>query len=186
MRRRELLGALAGAAAWPVAARAQQSTTLVIGFVRSTSRSPFENLDKAFQIGLNEAGFIDGQNVTIVYRYADDQSERLQFMIAEFIRQPVTVIVGNNVSTLVAVSKTTTVPIVFVTGGDPVTDGLVANFNRPGGNVTGVVFFSSALGAKRFELLRELVPQAITIAVLTQPRLPNTCLLYTSDAADEL
>ena len=174
MRRRELLGALAGAAAWPIAARAQQSTTLVIGFIRSTSRSPFENLDNAFQIGLREAGFIDGQNVTIVYRYADDQSERLQLMIAELIRQPVTVIVANNSATLAAVSKTTTVPIVFVTGGDPVTDGLVANLNRPGGNVTGVVFFSSFLGAKRFELLRELVPQAITIAVLTQPGLPNT------------
>ena len=174
MKRRAFIVALGGAAAWPVAARAQQPTTLVIGFVRSTSRSPFENLDNSFQIGLKEAGFIDGQNVTIVYRYADDQSERLQFMIAEFIRQPVTVIVANNVSALVAVSKTTTVPIVFVTGGDPVTDGLVANLNRPGGNVTGVVFFSSALGAKRLELLRELVPQAITIAVLTQPGLPNT------------
>ena len=175
MRRREFLGVLRGAAAaWPVSARAQQPTTLVIGFVRSTSRSPFENLDNSFQIGLKGAGFIDGQNVTIVYRYADDQSEPLQFMITEFIRQPVTVIVANNVSALVAVSKTTTVPIVFVTGGDPVTDGLVANLNRPGGNVTGVVFFSSALGAKRLELLRELVPQAITIAVLTQPGFPNT------------
>ena len=174
MKRRAFIVALGGAAVMPLATRAQQPTTLVIGFVRSTSRSPFESLDNAFQIGLKEAGFIDGQNVAIVYRYADDQSERLQFMIAEFIRKPVTVIVANNVSALVAVSKTTTVPIVFVTGGDPVTDGLVANLNRPGGNVTGAVFFSSALGAKRLELLRELVPQAITIAVLTQPGLPNT------------
>src|SRR6188472_3964429 len=146
MRRRELLGALAGAAAWPIVARAQQSPTLVVGLIRSTSRSPFENLVTAFQRGLNEAGFVEGQNVTI----------------------------ANNASALVAVSKTTTVPIVFVTGGDPVSDGLVANINRPGGNVTGVVFFSSFLGPKRLELLRELVPTATTIAVLTNPALPNT------------
>ena len=174
MRRRELLGALTSAAAWPILARAQQSPTLVVGFIRSTSRSPFENLVSAFQGGLNEAGFVEGQNVTIAYRYGDDQVDRLQMLIAELIRQPVAVIVANNASALVAMSKTTTVPIVFVTGGDPVRDGLVANINRPGGNVTGVVFFSSFLGPKRLELLRELVPPATTIAVLAQPALPNT------------
>jgi putative tryptophan/tyrosine transport system substrate-binding protein len=174
MRRREVITLLGSAAAWPIAARAQQPTMPVVGFLRSTSRSPFENLVNAFEIGLSEAGFTGGQNVTIAYRYADDQFERLQLMIAELIQQPVTVIVANNASALVALSKTMTVPIVFVTGGDPVSDGLVANLNRPGGNVTGVVFFSSFLGPKRFELLRELVPQAITIAVLTQPGLPNT------------
>jgi len=130
MRRRELLGALAGAAAWPIVARAQQSPTLVVGLIRSTSRSPFENLVTAFQRGLNEAGFVEGQNVTIAYRYGDDQFDRLQMLIVELIRQPVAVIVANNASALVAVSKTTTVPIVFVTGGDPVSDGLVANINR--------------------------------------------------------
>ena len=175
MRRREFITLLGGAvAAWPLAVRAQQSTTLVVGFLRSTSLSPFENLVSAFQRGLNEAGFVEGQNVTIAYRYGDDQFDRLQMLIAELIRQPVAVIVANNASALVAVSKTTTVPIVFVTGGDPVSDGLVANINRPGGNVTGVVFFSSFLGPKRFELLRELVPSATTIAVLTNPALPNT------------
>src|SRR3954454_11200694 len=143
MKRREFITLLGGAAAtWPLEARAQQSTTLVVGFLRSTSLSPFENLVSAFQRGLNEAGFIEGQNVTIAYRYGDDQIDRLQMLVAELIRQPVTVIVANNASALVAVSKTTTVPIVFVTGGDPVSDGLVANINRPGGNVTGVVFFN--------------------------------------------
>jgi putative ABC transport system substrate-binding protein len=173
--RREFITLLGGAAAgWPIAAGAHQAPTVVVGLIRSTSRSPFENLVSAFQRGLNEAGFVEGQNVTIAYRYGDDQFDRLQMLIAELIRQPVAVIVANNASALVAVSKTTTVPIVFVTGGDPVRDGLVANINRPGGNVTGVVFFSSFLGPKRFELLRELVPTATTIAVLTNPALPNT------------
>jgi ABC-type uncharacterized transport system substrate-binding protein len=154
--------------------RGAASTTLVVGFLRSTSLSPFENLVSAFQRGLNEAGFIEGQNVTIAYRYGDDQIDRIQMLIAELIRQPVAVIVANNASALVAVSKTTTVPIVFVTGGDPVSDGLVANINRPGGNITGVVFFSSFLGPKRLELLRELAPPATIIAVLASPALPNT------------
>jgi putative ABC transport system substrate-binding protein len=144
MKRRGFLGVVGSAvAAWPILAQTQQSTTLVVGLIRSTSRSPFENLVNAFRRGLNEAGFVEGQNLTIEYRYGDDQSDRLQTLIAELIRRPVAVIVANNASALVAVSKTTTVPIVFVTGGDPVRDGLVANFNRPGGNVTGVVFFSS-------------------------------------------
>ena len=104
MRRRELLGTLAGAAAWPIVAGAQPSTTLVVGFLRSTSLSPFENLVSAFQRGLNEAGFVEGQNLTIAYRYGDDQIDRLQMLIAELIRQPVAVIVANNASALVAVS----------------------------------------------------------------------------------
>ena len=124
--------------------------------------------------GLNEAGFVEGQNVAIEYRYADNRNDQLPALIADLIRRQVAVLVMNNSSALVAKSATTTVPIVFARGGDPVRDGLVTNLNRPGGNVTGVVFFSSDLGAKRLDLLRQLVPQATTIAVLTNPGLPNT------------
>jgi putative ABC transport system substrate-binding protein len=172
MKRREfIIGSVA--AAWPVVALAQQSLP-VVGFLRSTSLAPFENLIDAFRKGLNEAGFVEGQNIAIEYRYADNRVDRLPALIADLIRRQPAVLVVNNSSALVAKSTTTTVPIVFATGGDPVRDGLVTNLNRPGGNVTGVVFFSSDLGAKRLELLRQLVPQATTIAVLTNPGLPNT------------
>jgi putative ABC transport system substrate-binding protein len=174
MKRREFITLLGGAtAAWPVVVRAQQSMP-VVGFLRSTSLAPFENLVSAFRKGLNEAGFVEGQNVAIEYRYADNRDDQLPALIADLIRRQVAVLVMNNSSALVAKSATTTVPIIFATGGDPVGDGLVTNLNRPGGNVTGVVFFSSVLGAKRLELLRQLVPQATTIAVLTNPGLPNT------------
>ena len=173
--RRDFITLLGSAAvAWPVVARAQQPAMPVVGFLRSTSLAPFENLVSAFRKGLNEAGFVEGQNVAIEYRYADNRNDQLPALIADLIRRQVAVFVMNNSSALVAKSATTTVPIVFATGGDPVRDGLVTNLNRPGGNVTGVVFFSSDLGAKRLELLRQLVPQATTIAVLTNPGLPNT------------
>ena len=177
MRRREFIAALGGAAAasalWSCAARAQQPMP-VVGFIRSTSLAPFENIVAAFRQGLKEAGFVEGQNVAIEYRFADDQEDRLPALVADMIRRPVAVIVANTTSALVAMPATKTVPIVFATGGDPVRDGLVANLNRPGGNITGVVFFSSVLGAKRLELLRQLVPETKTIAVLTNPSLPNT------------
>ena len=175
MRRRKFLGALGGAAVvWPVVARSQPSAMPVVGFLRSTSLAPFEHLASAFRKGLIESGFAEGQNVAIEYRYADNREDQLPALIADLIRRQVAVLVMNNSSALVAKSATTTVPTVFVTGGDPVRDGLVTNLNRPGGNVTGVVFFSSVLGAKRLELLRQLVPQATIIAVLTNPGLPNT------------
>jgi putative ABC transport system substrate-binding protein len=174
VKRREFISLLGGAAAaWPGGVLAQQPMP-VVGFLRSTSLAPFENLIDAFRKGLNEAGFVEGQNVAIEYRYADNRNDRLPALIADLIRRQVAVLVMNNSSAQVAKSTTTTVPIVFATGGDPVRDGLVTNLNRPGGNVTGVVFFSSVLGAKRLELLRQLVPQATTIAVLTNPGLPNT------------
>jgi putative ABC transport system substrate-binding protein len=174
VKRREFITLLGGAAAaWPMVARAQQSMP-VIGFLRSTSLTPFESLPAAFRQGLKQAGFVEGQNVTVEYHYADNQGDRLSALLADLIRRPVVVIVANNVAALAAIAATKTVPIVFATGGDPVRDGLVTSLNQPGGNVTGVVFFSSVLGAKRLELLRQLVPGAKTIAMLANSGLPNT------------
>ena len=128
----------------------------------------------AFRQGLKEAGFVEGQNVAVEYRSAEDQLDRLPALVADLIRRPVAVIVGDNNSALAAKAATTTVPIVFATGGDPVRDGLVASLNRPGGNVTGVSFSAGVLGAKRLELLRQLVPKATKIAVLVNPSTPST------------
>ena len=169
MRRRDFITLLGGtAAAWPLAARAQQPVLPVIGFLRSSPAAPFQHLTTAFRQGLNEAGFVEGQNVAIEYRYADNQLERLPGLVTELIRLPVAVIVGNVNAALAAKAASTTVPIVFATGSDPVVDGLVASLNRPGGNVTGVSFVSGLLGAKRLEMLRQLVPTAATIAMLVE------------------
>ena len=146
----------------------------VVGFLRSTSLADSTHLVTAFRQGLKEAGFVEGQNVAVEYRWADNQPDRLPALVADLLRRPVAVIVGNIISALAAKAATTTVPIVFATGGDPVRDGLVASLNRPGGNVTGVIFFGGVLGAKRLELLRQLVPKATTIAMLVNPNSPNT------------
>jgi len=128
----------------------------------------------AFRQGLKEAGFVEGQNVAIEFRSADNHPDRLPALVADLVRQPVAVIVGNHNSARAAKASTTTVPIVFASGSDPVRDGLVASLNRPGGNVTGVSFLSGLLGAKRLDLLRQLVPKAITIAMLVNPNSPDT------------
>jgi putative ABC transport system substrate-binding protein len=163
-RRRELITLLGAAAAWPLAVQAQQPTMPVIGFLRSTSLAFSVPMVAAFRQGLTAAGFNEGQNVAIEYRYADNQPERLPGLVAELIRLPVEVIVANVNAALAAKAATTTVPIVFATGSDPVVDGLVASLNRPGGNVTGVS--SGLLGAKRLDMLRQLVPAAATMAML--------------------
>ncbi len=173
LKRREIITLLGGAAAWPVAARAQQPAMPVIGFLRDTSLANATHLVAAFRQGLKEAGFIEGQNVVIEYRSAEDQAHRLPALVNDLVRQQVALIVGNTPSALAAKVATTTVPIVFVTGGDPVIQGFVASLSRPGGNTTGVSFLSGALGSKRLELLRQLVPKAGAIAELVNLNLPQ-------------
>ena len=174
MQRREFITLVGGAAASvPFATRAQQSMP-VIGFLRSTTAADATEFVTAFRQGLKDTGYVEGQNVAIEFRWAEGRTDRLPALVDELIHWPVALIVGDAVAMLAAKSATTSVPIVFAAGGDPVGEGLVARLNRPGGNVTGVSFFGGVLGAKRLELLRQLVPKAGTIAMLVHPNTPNT------------
>ena len=175
MHRRNFIKVIAGSAvAWPLAARAQQSAMPVVRFLRSTSLADSTHFVTSFRQGLKEAGFVEGQNVAIEFRYAEGRGDRLPELVADLIHKPAAVIVSNYPAAVVAKAATIAVPIIFITGSDPVRDGLVASLSRPGGNITGVVFIVGDLGAKRLELLRQLVPNATTIGVLVNPNTPET------------
>ena len=172
MKRREFITLLGGAAAvWPLVARAQQAAKQVIGFLHPASIDVVADRVRAFRQGLKDTGFIEGDNVAIEYRWAENEIERVPALVAELVGRKVTVIaaVGGNVPALAAKTATTTIPIVFGVGEDPVGLGLVASIARPGGNLTGINFLASELHAKRLELLRELVPGAVRLAVLINP-----------------
>jgi putative tryptophan/tyrosine transport system substrate-binding protein len=173
VRRRIFLTLLGGAAAWPLAARAQQPTMSVVGLLRSTPAAPFVHVVEALRRGLADEGFVEGRNVAIEQRHADNQLDRLPGLAADLVRHQVSAIVGNVAAVNVARAATATIPIVFVTGEDPVKGGLVANLNRPEANLTGVTFFGgSQLNAKQLELLRDLIPKAAVLAVLGDVNYP--------------
>lgn len=175
MRRRDFLGALAGgAAAWPIAARAQQSAMPMIGYLHMSEPDTYNPLVAAFRKGLSETGYVEGRNVTIEYRWAHNDAKRLPELAADLVRLRVAVIVTpvGTVAATVAKAATTTIPIVFSSGTDAVQAGLVTSFNRPGGNLTGISFMVSELGAKRLGLLLDLRPQLTRIGVLGNPNNP--------------
>ena len=186
--RRKFLAALGGAAAaWPLAARAQQTKMPVLGFLGSASEERYEAIRRAIRSGLNEAGFVEQRNLLIEYRWADFRYERLPALAAELVARPVNVIftTGSVVSALAAKASTSTIPIVFANGSDPVQHGLVASLNRPGGNITGISFINAQLVPKRLQLLKLLNPKTAAIAVLVNPKNPNAADAKSFEAAGQ-
>ena len=175
MQRREFITLLSGVATWPLAARAQQQAMPVVGFLSGAQSGPTQHFTAAFRDGLSDSGFIDGKNVTIEYRFAEGHLDRLPMLVFDLVRRHVTVIfaAAGDVPILVAKGATATIPIVFDTAYDPVKTEFVASLNRPGGNATGTTMFAGPLGAKRLELLRELIPKASLIAIMVNPNNPN-------------
>jgi putative tryptophan/tyrosine transport system substrate-binding protein len=177
MKRREFITLLGGAAAWPLAAVAQQSAIPTIGFLRSTRSDASTDLLVALRKGLKETGYVEGQNLTIEYRWAENQQERLSALAADLVRQRCLVIIAGGVNAAFAAkAATATIPIIFATGVDPIKSGLVGSLNRPGGNITGVFTVSASVAGKQLGLLREVVPKSAVIGMLLNPTSPNSAV----------
>jgi putative ABC transport system substrate-binding protein len=174
MRRREFITLVGGAAAWPAVARAQQAAMPVVGFVHYASATTLVHLAEAVRRGLKEAGYVEGQNVAIEYRWAEGHYERLPALAADLVRRQVTVITaGGAVAARAAKEATATIPVVFTSGADPVASGLVKSLSRPGGNLTGVSLLAAEMATKRLELIRDLLPKARTVAMMINPTFPG-------------
>jgi putative ABC transport system substrate-binding protein len=183
MKRREFIALLGGAALTPVAARAQQAMP-VIGLINGTSAQKYEPQVAAFRLGLKESGFVDGENVTIEYRWADGDYSRLPELAADLVKRQVAVIVANTPANIAAKKATDKIPVVFTTASDPVQIGLVTNLNHPGGNVTGVTQLNASLGPKRLELAHELLPAATDLALLVNPNDPARAEKFTREVGE--
>jgi ABC-type uncharacterized transport system substrate-binding protein len=176
IRRRQVIALLGGAAVWPIAARAQQSAMPVIGFLSGGSAGDFGYLAAAFRQGLGDTRYVEGRNISFEYRWAEGHYDQLPTLAADLVSRRVALVAatGGIGSVLAAKSATVTIPIVFTAGTDPVKFGVVASLNRPGGNITGVVFLNNELGSKRLQMLRELVPNATVLAMIVNPKNPNS------------
>jgi putative tryptophan/tyrosine transport system substrate-binding protein len=180
MKRREFIAGLGGAVASPMAARAQQGAVPVIGFVSIASAEAVADFTSSFRKGLSEIGYVEGQSVSIEYGWANNQPQRLKGLVADMLRRKIAVLAASADAALIAKEVTSTIPIIFVAGGDPVRYGLVASLNRPGGNVTGATFITLELAGKRLQLLRALLPSAMRVGFLNDP-LSRDTKEYTSD-----